>query len=43
MEMLEKTGADELMALSFIHDLDARRRSLDIIAQVRERVHARQR
>jgi luciferase family oxidoreductase group 1 len=43
MEMLEKTGADEIMALSFIHDLDARRRSLDIIAQVRERVHARQR
>jgi alkanesulfonate monooxygenase SsuD/methylene tetrahydromethanopterin reductase-like flavin-dependent oxidoreductase (luciferase family) len=43
MAMLEKTGADEIMALSFIHDLNARRRSLEIIAQARERVHARQR
>ncbi|HVE09968.1 MAG TPA: LLM class flavin-dependent oxidoreductase [Paraburkholderia sp.] len=43
IELLEQTHADEIMALSFIHDLEARQRSLEIIAQVRDRVHARQR
>jgi alkanesulfonate monooxygenase SsuD/methylene tetrahydromethanopterin reductase-like flavin-dependent oxidoreductase (luciferase family) len=40
--MLEQSAADEIMALSFIHDVDARHRSLEIIARVCERIPARQ-
>ncbi|HEY4352919.1 MAG TPA: LLM class flavin-dependent oxidoreductase [Paraburkholderia sp.] len=39
--LIEETGADEVMALSFIHDLDARRRSLEIVGKVRDNINAR--
>jgi luciferase family oxidoreductase group 1 len=39
--LIDETDADEVMVLSFIHDLDARRRSLEIIGRVRDSLNAR--
>jgi luciferase family oxidoreductase group 1 len=39
--MIDETGADEVMVLSLIHDPDARRRSLEIIGEVRDSINAR--
>lgn len=39
--LIEETGADEVMVLSFVHDLDARRRSLEIVGKVRDNLNAR--
>ncbi|MFC0697630.1 LLM class flavin-dependent oxidoreductase [Paraburkholderia humisilvae] len=41
-ELLAETAADEIMVLSFIHDLDARHRSLEIVAQVRDEINGQQ-
>jgi luciferase family oxidoreductase group 1 len=38
---LDDTAADEIMALLFIHDIDAQRRSLEIVAEVCARIHTR--
>ncbi|APR38921.1 LLM class flavin-dependent oxidoreductase [Paraburkholderia sp. SOS3] len=43
LALIEETGADELMALSFIYDLDARRRSLEILGKVRDEIDTRRR
>jgi alkanesulfonate monooxygenase SsuD/methylene tetrahydromethanopterin reductase-like flavin-dependent oxidoreductase (luciferase family) len=40
-KLIEETDADEVMVLSFIHDLDARRRSLEIVGKVRDSLNAR--
>jgi luciferase family oxidoreductase group 1 len=39
--LIDETGADELMVLSLIYDLDARRRSLEIVDKVRDNLNAR--
>jgi luciferase family oxidoreductase group 1 len=39
--LIEETGADEVMVLSFVYDLDARRRSLEIVGKVRDSLNAR--
>jgi luciferase family oxidoreductase group 1 len=38
--LIKDTGADEIMMLSFISDLDARHRSLEIVGKVRDSIDA---
>ena len=39
--LIDETAADELMVMTVIHDQDARRRSFQIVGEVRDRMNAR--
>jgi luciferase family oxidoreductase group 1 len=41
--LIDQTAIDELKVLSLIHDLDARYRSFELLSEVRNRIHARER
>jgi luciferase family oxidoreductase group 1 len=41
--LIKDTSADEIMVLSFINDLDARHRSLEIVGKVRDSINAHSR